>query len=71
VLKQIRKPLKKGFRGSTLTIVRKAIESNYKKLKSKRSLGKDEKSPSIRPLLTPKGNKGLSLGPKKLIVKCK
>ena len=28
---------------------------------------KDEKSPSIGPLLTPRGSKGLSLGPKKPI----
>jgi len=38
VLKQTRKPLKRGFRGSALTIVRKAIEKlTTRSLKSKRS----------------------------------
>jgi hypothetical protein len=38
VLKQIRKPLKRGFRESALTIARKAIEKlTTRSLKSKRS----------------------------------
>jgi hypothetical protein len=38
VLKQTRKPLKRGFRGSALIVVRKAIEKLItRSLKSKRS----------------------------------
>jgi hypothetical protein len=59
---------KEGFQGKCFNYGKKGHrKANYKKPKKQEKPGKDEKSPSIGPLPTPRGSKGLSLGPEKPI----
>jgi hypothetical protein len=59
---------KEGFQGKCFNYSKKGYrKADYKKPKKQEKPGKDEKSPSIGPLPTPRGGKGLSLGPEKPI----